>query len=88
MANILDLYKKEENKETGVIKFTPIDSAKETICGRTIEEIITILTCLDLEKEYEMKLTLKNLQSFEEFLIKEKEEIIDKMIKGMFEKDE
>lgn len=88
MANILNLYKKEEDKETGIINFIPVDAAKDTICGRTIEEIIVILNCLDIEKEYQMKMTLENLKSFEEFLVQEREEIINKMLKGMFEKNE
>ena len=35
-----------------------------------------------------MKMTLENLKSFEEFLVQEKEEIINKMLKGMFEENE
>jgi hypothetical protein len=33
-------------------------------------------------------MTLENLKSFEVFLVQEKEEIINKMLKGMFEENE
>ena len=64
MANILNLYKKEEDKETGIINFIPIDEAKDTICGRTIEEIIVILNCLDIDdlvRDFGLKNLLKLL---------------------------
>lgn len=34
-----------------------------TICGRTVEEIINILTGLDIEKQYKIDVTMENLKS-------------------------
>lgn len=39
------------------------DLRNPTICGRTIEEIINILTGLDIEKQYKLDVTMENLKS-------------------------
>lgn len=81
---ITNLYEKVE--ENGIETFKPYDINKATICGRTLEEVIQILQALDLEKEYQMKLTLENLQKWYELWkeeqYKQMNEIINKMRTG------
>lgn len=35
-----------------------------TICGRSYDEIVNILTALDIEKQYKIEVTMENLKSF------------------------
>lgn len=75
-----NIYKKvEENKE---IKFIPYDMYNETIiCGRSIEEIITILTALDLEKETGIKVTMENLSRIIKLYQEEQKDSANKAIR-------
>jgi len=35
----------------------------QTICGRSFDEIVNILTALDIEKQYKIEVTMENLKS-------------------------
>ena len=35
-----------------------------TICGRSFDETVNILTALDIEKQYKIEVTMENLKSF------------------------
>lgn len=65
-----NLYEKLVN-EKGEEIYKPYDINKITICGRTLEEVIQILRTLDLEKEYNLKMTMKNLKQWQEMMLKE-----------------
>ena len=84
MINIPSLYEIEENN--GNINITPYDISNITICGRKLEQVIQILNGLDLEKEKEMLLIMKNLGKWCELIKddirKQQEEAIKNLIKG------
>lgn len=55
------------------------------ICGRTIEEVITILNALDIERETEIKMTMKNLRILFEKAKEEETRLMEEQIKNMFD---
>ena len=77
-----NLYEKVVN-EKGEEIYKPYDINKTTICGKPLEEVIQILQALDLEKEYQMKLTLENLQKWFDLMLKQEQKVMDKWIEGI-----
>ena len=65
-----NLYEKVEDIN-GNISFVPFDYNNITICGKGLSEIIDILNCLDLERQYDMKMTMENLQKWGKLLQEE-----------------
>ena len=74
-----NLYEKVVN-ENGEEIYKPYDITKTTICGRTLQEIMDILGALDLEKEYDLKMTMKNLKQWQEMMYKEQQKEFDKQL--------
>lgn len=74
-----NLYEKVEDIN-GNVTFKPYDINKITICGRTLQEIMDILGALDLEKEYDLKMTMKNLKQWQEMMYKEQQKEFDKQL--------
>ena len=96
MNNMYDmnLYKYKQN-ENGEITLKPFDVKDIKICGKNYEEIVEILTAVDLEREQEMLLTMENLTKWcelmQENLNKQQEQMISsfmKRIKAGDKKDE
>ena len=65
-----NLYERKQT-EDGYDYYTPYDIDKITICGKSIDEIITILNALDLERITQIKVTMENLAQFKKLLEKE-----------------
>ena len=72
-----NLYERKET-EDGYDYYVPYDIEKTTICGKSIKEIITILSALDLERITGIEMTMKNLTKYKELIDKEMNEIIRK----------
>ena len=54
-----------------------------TICGHTVEEIITILNGLELERKLDIKMTMDNLRILSEKLQEDFKNTLDKSMKNM-----
>ena len=80
-----NLYEKIEN-EDGTITYKPYDISKTTICGRNIEQVIQILNGLDLEKEYEMTLTMGNLDKWGKLIQEDIRKQQEKALKDLLER--
>lgn len=81
-----NLYEKVEDIN-GNISFKPFDYNNITLFGKSLSEIAEILNCLDLEKQYDMKMTMKNLQEWQKLLEKEFNDKLYKInIKEMLER--
>lgn len=76
-----NLYEKVE--ENGIETFKPYDIAKMKICGKTLEQVIDILNGLDLEKLYDLEMTMKNFGEWVE-LYRESNENIKQILNEMF----
>ena len=48
----------------------------QTICGYPVEDVIKILSAIDIEREYDIKFTMDNLQKFIELYQKEQTEML------------
>ena len=54
-----------------------------TICGYSVEEIITILNGLELERKLDIKITMSNLSILAEKLQEDFQKTLDKSMKNM-----
>ena len=70
--------KKEDSK--GNVTFEKINADEITIRGKTIKEINTILSALELEKITGIEVTMSNFEKYINLFEKEQEEMIKKMI--------
>lgn len=70
-----NLYERKET-EDGYDYYVPYDIEKTTICGKSINEVITILGGLELERITEIKMCMENLTKYKEIIDKEMQEII------------
>lgn len=48
----------------------------QTICGYTVEDVIKILSAIDIEREYDIKFTMDNLQKFIKLYQKEQTKML------------
>ena len=78
----MKLYTKKE--ENGKIIFEEI----KKICGRSIDEVMTILEGLNMEEEYDMKLTIKNLIRYQDILEQELQKSISETIEKVLKDEE
>lgn len=69
-----NLYERQETEDG--YDYVPYDIYKTTICGESLEEIITILKGLDLERITEIKMCMENLIEYKKLLDKEMNDII------------
>ncbi len=80
-------YYRQKEDENGNIIFEKIKEEDFTICGKTIEEIITILQGLDFERETQIKMVMGNLQKYVNFIREDEnraiQEAMTKAIEGM-----
>ena len=70
-----NLYERKETKD-GYDYYVPYDIEKTTICGKSIKEIRTILSALDLERITEIKMCMENLIEYRKLIDKEMDNII------------
>lgn len=75
--NNYNLYERKET-EDGYDYYVPYDIYKTTINGKSLEEIITILKGLDIERITQIKMCMENLIEYRKLLDKEMENIIIK----------
>lgn len=73
--NNYNLYERKET-EDGYDYYVPYDIYKTTINGKSLEEIITILKGLDIERITQIKMCMENLIEYRKLLDKEMENII------------
>ena len=72
----------------GAIKYVPVNEKDITIKGRTIDEIIDILNALDIERIYDIKVTMSSLKEIINIYEKEQNEMMMEALKNMeYEKD-
>lgn len=89
------LYRKEENSD-GSVSYIPYDIngeiEKMTICGKSIKEVVDILSGLEVERLTEIKMTMENLSYLFDKVIQEQNQKmayqINEMRKGFIEKGE
>ena len=83
MIGLFNYYRMKTN-ENDEVTFQRVKEEDITICGRTIEEVITILSALDIERETEIKMTMKNLRILFEKAKEEETRLMEEQIKNMF----
>ena len=74
-----NLYEKIVN-ENGEEVYKPYDITKAKICGKSLEEVMNILNGLDLEKQYDLEMTMKNFHEWVEQYHKEYNERINQVL--------
>lgn len=67
MTTLFDYYRKKID-EDGNIVFEKVKEEDIKICGKRIEEVITILNGLDIEKRYQIEMTMENLIKYKEII--------------------
>jgi hypothetical protein len=65
---IFNYYKKIEDPENNTIEFKRVNPEDIKICDKSVEEVIQILEGLELERIYDMKLTMTNLKKWIELI--------------------
>ena len=85
MSSLFEYYRLTTTDENGnsCYKFTLVKEEDITIKGYTIQEIINILNALDVERIYDIKMTMSNLAVLYETLIKEQDKYREEAIKNM-----
>lgn len=81
-----NLYEKIVN-ENGEEIYKPYDITKTTICGKKLEEVVDILQGLDLEKQYDLEMTMKNFREWTKEYHKEHNERINQVLSKMFDEE-
>ncbi len=67
MTTLFNYYRQKVD-EDGNIVFEKVKEEDIKICGKRIEEVITILDGLDIEKRYQIEMTMENLIKYKEIL--------------------
>ena len=70
-----NLYERKKT-EDGYDYYVPYDIKKTTICGKNIEEIITILKGLEIERVTEIKMCMENLIEYRRLIDNEMNKVI------------
>ena len=74
-----NLYEKIVN-ENGEEVYKPYDITKIKICDKSLQEVMDILYGLDLEKQYDLEMTMKNFHEWVEKYHKEHNERINQVL--------
>ena len=61
-------YYRQKYEEDGNIVFEKVKEEDIKICGKRIEEVIMILNGLDIEKRYQIEMTMENLIKYKEII--------------------
>lgn len=86
MSSLLEYYRKNTD-ENGNIVFSRVKEEDITICGKTIEQIITILKALDIERITNIEMTMENLNKYIELYIDEQRRLQAEVIQKMFSRE-
>lgn len=86
MNSLLEYYRLNTSDELddSCYKFTRVKEEDIKICGYSINEIITILNGLEIERITGIKMTMENLSYLYKELLKEQYKSQQEMLKGMF----
>ena len=80
MDSIFNCYIKKED-EFGNVTFEKVRLEDVTICGKSIEEIASILIGLEIEKITGIEVTMKNLDYLLKKIVDEKEQVLQEMLR-------
>ena len=83
MDSFLDYYKMKIDSDTDTIYFEKVKAEDIRIYGKTIDEIITILNGLDVERITGIKMTMENLSYLYKELQKREYEMQRENLKRM-----
>ena len=61
-------YYRQKIDEDGNIVFEKVKEEDIKICGKRLEEVIKILNGLDIEKRYQIEMTMENLIRYKEII--------------------
>ena len=61
MNSLLDYYRMKKDTDTDTIYFQRVKEEDIKICGKSLNEVITILNGLELEKITNIEMTMENL---------------------------
>ena len=86
-TSLFNYYRKVSSEEDE-IKFKKVNPEDIKICGKTIDEVITILNGLELEKQTQIKMTMGNLGLYIELFNKEQQDIQRKTLERIFNKED
>ena len=67
MTTLLNYYRQKVD-EDGNIVFEKVKEEDIKICGKRLEEVIKILNGLDIEKRYQIEMTMENLIRYKEII--------------------
>ena len=76
---LFNYYRKKTNEDDEIV-FEKVKEEDIKICGKSIEEITTILNGLDLERITGIKMTMENLGDLINKYIEEQEKIMKKTL--------
>ena len=85
MNSLLDYYRMTKDKDTDTIYFQRVKEEDIKICGKSLNEVITILNRLELEKITNIEMTMENLSYLYKELLKEQYKVQQESIKRMFD---
>lgn len=67
MTTLFNYYRQKVD-EDGNIVFEKVEEEDIKICGKRLEEVIRILNGLDIEKRYQIEMTMENLIKYKEII--------------------
>ena len=73
---MIEEYYVKRTSKNGRVTYKPVDITKMAICGKTIEEIIDILNALNVERIYNIEMTMNNLKQYIKIYQKEQKEML------------
>lgn len=85
MNSLLDYYRMKKDTDTDTIYFQRVKEEDIKICGKSLNEVITILNGLELEKITNIEMTMENLSYLYRELLKEQYKVQQESIKRMFD---
>lgn len=85
MNSLLDYYRMKKDTDTDTIYFQRVKEEDIKICGKSLNEVITILNGLELEKITNIEMTMENLSYLYKELLKEQYKVQQESIKRMFD---
>lgn len=85
MNSLLDYYRMKTDTDTDTIYFQKVKEEDIKIYGKSLNEVITILNGLELEKITNIEMTMENLSYLYRELLKEQYKVQTESIKRMFD---
>lgn len=78
MSSLFNYYRMKTNEDDEIV-FEKVKEEDITICGKTINEIVTILNGLDIERITGIKMTMENISDLFDKYREEQEKITKKI---------